>query len=343
MRYQESSSQSAELLRQLLPYMARHGGVYHPTHYAVWYEFLAAINPALKEVLAARLAQPETVTGEEIAQLHERFLSTRDKQSVERMQQGFLVLLRQLATVAASAGQNADEFSRELEEASGLLTGEIDADGLRQLVEGLAAKTAAARASAADLGAQIAASAREVSTLREQLDQVQSEAVTDPLTSLKNRRGFDRSLQALLSGRTNGLAGCAMLMGDIDHFKRINDTYGHMFGDQVIKGVAQIIHATVKGGDLAARFGGEEFAVFLPDTSLEDAVALAEKIRSSVGRMRIKRSGTQEFIDQITISLGAAGGRIGEGLEALIERADKSLYRAKQTGRNRVESLSAAA
>jgi diguanylate cyclase len=134
-----------------------------------------------------------------------------------------------------------------------------------------------------------------------------------------------------------------MLMGDIDHFKRINDTYGHMFGDQVIKGVAQIIHATVKGGDLAARFGGEEFAVFLPDTSLEDAVALAEKIRSSVGRMRIKRSGTQEFIDQITISLGAAGGRIGEGLEALIERADKSLYRAKQTGRNRVESLSAAA
>jgi diguanylate cyclase len=177
----------------------------------------------------------------------------------------------------------------------------------------------------------------EVAELRKQLGVVQNEAITDPLTTLLNRRGFDRSVTTLLSARETGLIGCTLLIGDIDHFKRVNDTYGHVFGDQVIKGVAQIIQRVVKGNDIAARLGGEEFAVLLPDTPLRGGITVAEQIRAGVGNTRIKKAGTNTFVDQITLSLGVATGVEQDTLESLLERADKALYHAKNSGRNRVE------
>jgi diguanylate cyclase len=193
------------------------------------------------------------------------------------------------------------------------------------------------------MGAQIETSVQEVAELKKQLGVVQSEAITDPLTALLNRRGFDRCVTALVAASEPGLAGCTLLVGDIDHFKRVNDTYGHVFGDQVIKGVAQIIQRVVKGNDVAARLGGEEFAVLLPNTPLHGGITVAEQIRAGVANTRIKKSGTNIFVDKITLSVGVAVGGESDTLESLIERADKAMYHAKQTGRNRVESDAAAA
>jgi diguanylate cyclase len=129
-------------------------------------------------------------------------------------------------------------------------------------------------------------------------------------------------------------------MLDIDHFKKCNDTYGHLFGDKVIRRVAQVITKNVKGQDLPARIGGEEFAILLPDTPVAGALALAERIRMAVERGRIKRGDGAEAVGNITISLGVAEYAPGETLEAFILRADQALYASKAGGRNRVTHAS---
>jgi diguanylate cyclase len=171
-------------------------------------------------------------------------------------------------------------------------------------------------------------------TMREQLGTLQGEALTDPLTGLRNRRGFELAVAQVVAASGRGLEGTALLLADIDHFKRINDTYGHLFGDEVLRASAQVFTGAVKGRDVVARFGGEEFLILLADTATIGAIALAEKIRKAFGEVRIRRTGREETIEPVTISIGVAVPAAAESIEQVIERADKALYQAKNEGRN---------
>lgn len=156
-------------------------------------------------------------------------------------------------------------------------------------------------------------------------------AETDELTGLLNRRGFGHALQAQLSG--NGLFG-AVVVCDLDHFKRINDTYGHGAGDQVIRGLAEEMRRLVGPNGRAARYGGEEFAAFLPGATLDEATSLAEMLRVAFSSRDWSAHGIAQAV---TVSCGVSPVRTGESsLENAINRADKALYAAKSAGRNRV-------
>ena len=115
-----------------------------------------------------------------------------------------------------------------------------------------------------------------------------------------------------------------------------HDTYGHVFGDQVLRVVAQVLGANVKGQDTAARIGGEEFAILLPATPLAGAQVLAGRIRATIAASSIRRQGKHEVIERVTASFGVAHLKPGESAVALVERADAALYAAKAAGRNRV-------
>ena len=132
----------------------------------------------------------------------------------------------------------------------------------------------------------------------------------------------------------------SLLIIDIDYFKKFNDTFGHQIGDQVLKLLAQTLTSSIKGQDLAARFGGEEFCVILPGTGVDNAVKLAEIIRNKVGKKQVLNRKTGESMGQITVSVGVAEFSYGEPLSQLILRADEAMYTAKRTGRNRVVSQS---
>ena len=125
-------------------------------------------------------------------------------------------------------------------------------------------------------------------------------------------------------------------MIDIDHFKRVNDSYGHPFGDQVIRAVGQVLSQLTQRKDVAARYGGEEFALLLPDTAADGARDVAERLRSAIARGHIKRGNGGEPVGNITISAGVAQFVRGEDPMSLIARADRALYVSKQSGRNRV-------
>ena len=164
--------------------------------------------------------------------------------------------------------------------------------------------------------------------------QVEALAVTDALTGLFVRRHFlERAREELARSKRHGLS-CTLLMADLDHFKQKNDTFGHLVGDVVLREVARLLQRNLREIDLIARFGGEEFILLLIETSLEQAMPIAERLKQLVEVHPIRAY--DERLTQ-TISLGAAAfPDHADTLELLIERADQALYAAKRTGRNRV-------
>ncbi len=161
-------------------------------------------------------------------------------------------------------------------------------------------------------------------------------AVTDQLTGLHNRRYMTGQLGALVNRAVRGGDPVSALMIDIDHFKKINDGFGHDVGDEVLREFAVRLASNVRAIDLPCRYGGEEFVVIMPDTRLEDAHRIAERIRLHVAGSPFRVGGEREPLS-VTISIGvAATGGAGDSAEALLKRADEAVYAAKAAGRNAV-------
>lgn len=179
---------------------------------------------------------------------------------------------------------------------------------------------------------RLALTIRELEASREQL---REQASTDPLTQLKNRRGFAEIAQSQFALAKRHGHDLAMAILDIDHFKNVNDTYGHPAGDRVLVRIAQTLTDSTRASDTLARLGGEEFAVLLPNTDKAGAALLAERIRVAVERNHHKLASGPVTV---TTSVGVAsfGGDAPVSLDQLIEFADQRLYQAKQGGRNRI-------
>lgn len=179
---------------------------------------------------------------------------------------------------------------------------------------------------------------------RIQLEQhLETLALTDPLTTLGNRRAFDLALDHEWRRARRGREEVSLLLLDIDHFKGINDLYGHVVGDDCLCAIASAIaSAGRRPGDMAARYGGEEFALILPATGEEGALAIAETVRLAIKELRFPHDRNAEHGSVVTVSIGSATAVLGpRGAVtplSLLRAADTALYKAKQEGRNRVEA-----
>ena len=152
-----------------------------------------------------------------------------------------------------------------------------------------------------------------------------AELRADPLTGINNRRAFDESLEAAVAAQSRYPAPLSLAMIDVDRFKLVNDTNGHLFGDRMLQELAQLLRANVRECDLLARYGGEEFAILMPRTNLSEACNLAERLRVTVANSM-----------PLTVSVGLAAWENGDLASALVARADSALYAAKSAGRNNV-------
>jgi diguanylate cyclase len=210
-------------------------------------------------------------------------------------------------------------------------------DGSLQAVRVLTSETARASEPARSLEQQLATATALIGRLRDELSAARRETEVDPLTGISNRRAFERELRrAVYQAATGDPRPFSLLMVDVDHFKDFNDQHGHRIGDDVLRVVGRLLFDNVDGRHLVARYGGEEFAVLLADADLPAAAALAEQIRSRLGRRRLFKRGSGERIGRITVSIGVVEHRPEESGASLVERADQGLYAAKRTGRNRV-------
>ncbi len=183
------------------------------------------------------------------------------------------------------------------------------------------------------LSEQLKATEDEASRLKDDLAEQRVRAQTDPLTKLPNRYSYGERLTQEYNRWRRYRNPLSLVMGDIDHFKQVNDTYGHGFGDQVLKEIGAYLSSRIRESDFIARFGGEEFVLLLPETGIVDATRAVNKVRSGIAKLKISHDGQ---LVPITMSFGISEFNQNDTTQSVFERADKALYRAKEKGRNLV-------
>jgi len=326
---------SADLLKRTLPLMSRHAAGYTPDSYALWYEYVRGGNPELRAEMDALVSACERLSHKITYELHQKHLADHSADSVRNAGAGLLELMTSVKTSMESASSDANVFDARLAAFGEDIASASSAEDLIERVDTMRSDVDRMNKSMSTLNAQLEASHRTVASLQSELKRVREEASLDALTGITNRRGFDLELvRVCLNAADTGTPLC-LVMVDIDHFKKINDSYGHPFGDQVIRAVGQALSQLTQRKDVAARYGGEEFALLLPETPVNGARDVADRIRQAISRGQIKRNGSDP-VGNITISCGVAEYVRGEDPTSLVARADRALYQSKQNGRNRV-------
>jgi diguanylate cyclase len=237
-----------------------------------------------------------------------------------------------IQTHLVSSGQ----YSESLVEADRSLRISTSPEKIRTITRALIDANEKMRRETADLSQNLEKSRQQVAQLNSRLIEAEQLGMRDPLTALANRRAFDVNLtKEIADVRSRGTPMC-LIMADLDHFKKINDNFGHPFGDRVLQRFGELLTKNIKGRDTAARIGGEEFAIILPQTTVGSAAVLVEQIRGKLEAQQWKNVQNGQQFSGITASFGIAGLGEKEDAESLVNRADALLYEAKRGGRNRV-------
>jgi diguanylate cyclase len=335
-RYREQKERSAELLRLALAHMGKHAAAFNPVTFALWYEYVAGINPMLKQAIDQQLADSTSLDDTVVAQLHAAHIAPADEDTMSRISTDIQRVMAALAATASQTGSQAGAYGAQLSGLSSVL-GQPGTGDLAPYLSEVVASTADMQRSVDALQQRVAMGESEILKLREDLDRACHEALRDPLTGLMNRKGFDQRIAALFSTAPGKGEGHFVVMLDIDHFKNVNDTHGHVIGDQVIQGVADILRGTVTNpAHSATRYGGEEFALLMPQSTRQECTRVAETIRARVKAMRTRSRKAQGEPVSVTISGGMAEWQARDDATSLIMRADAALYRSKSEGRDRL-------
>lgn len=318
-----------------------------PLNFELWLHYLGDPEGALGREIGRLLATKEPFTEATAEMLAAEYLP-RGRLSEEIRDAG-AVLDRELNSVAeaiAQAHRTHADYGETLASAANTMTTIDGGPGLKKLVTSLASATRKVQRENVSLERRLESSTTEVARLREHLEQVRRDAMTDALTNLANRKAFDEHLTQACAEADRTGKPLTLAVLDIDHFKRFNDTWGHQTGDQVLRYVASVLGRVSRNPRMAARYGGEEFAVIFPNEEAGLVHAALESIRQEIGSRALRRRSTNDELGAVTVSVGYAQHRAKEGPSAFLERADEALYASKRGGRNRLtaaETLEAAA
>lgn len=336
MKYKDIDTPAcAELTRLVLQKIAQNTAKINPNTFAVWFEHLAGFSPGLDQAISELQTRNAPVDDAQILRLYRQFVSDCNLDAQDLIRNKTQTLLNDIQTKTRTTGEQVSHYDSQLQRSVELMDGEQTTPvQLNSMISDLRQETLEMQNSIRDLNQHLKNSRSEINTLQQQLEQARSQAITDPLTGLLNRRGFEmRTEQILNATQQHSLAA---IMIDIDHFKRVNDTYGHLFGDKVIRVLADVVKTHVANTGISARLGGEEFGILLPKASPEAAMALANNIRVAMETGKISSKQKNDSVTSVTVSLGVAMRQEAEDCTSLLDRADKALYFSKQNGRNKV-------
>jgi diguanylate cyclase len=226
--------------------------------------------------------------------------------------------------------------SESLAKVSDNLLSSTSPDRIRSIIQFLVSENKKVQAEVNELNGRLQQSQQQIEKLRISLSDSHRLGMLDAVTSLKNRHWLEVSLPKEVQAATDANEPLSIIMADVDHFKRINDTFGHAVGDEILRRFAELLSKNIKGRDTAARYGGEEFIVVLPQTRLAGAKNLGEQMRSELEAKKWMHHRTGQPIGKVTASFGIVELRRGEECDDFLDRADAKLYEAKALGRNRV-------
>jgi diguanylate cyclase len=317
--------------------MVKHNIPPNPLNYALWYTYVSdrvpELNVQLEKTLTTYGTCP-TMLGEQLFREH---LIKDEIHDAEDIQANLISLINNLHEHAGDVAQESESFSGILENSLDSLRNSEDGETslpVESIIHALSSHTKKMSETTRLFQERMDEAQAEIQSLKEELNKSRQDARVDPLTNLFNRRTFDTELDLLTSSPQ--VVTASFVLVDVDHFKRFNDTYGHLMGDKVLQYVGKLLKDNCPEPMIPVRFGGEEFAILMPGSPKEDAADLAEQIRAKIQAIRIKQKKSGEVISSITASFGVSQLQSGENSEQLVERTDAALYKAKETGRNKV-------
>lgn len=326
-------------LKKAVPLMMKHHVAATPANYALWYTYVDNVIPQLNRELDSVIENYGICPPASGEQLYNNHIASRAETDMRDLRANIEILVNEVASSVSDTLTDTSQFSQMIDKSFDSLERVEDEsmslEEVMKVIRQLVVESREIRHSTRFLNSQLENATKEIQQLKSQLAEVQQDALFDSLTSLYNRRAFDSDLNTLCRSEQK----MCLILADIDHFKSFNDNYGHLFGDTVIKAIARRIQLSCRDGIHAYRFGGEEFALIVPNKSLRIARQFAESLRRAIEKLSIKDRRTSEQVGNTTISLGVAELQPGESADSLIERADKFLYEAKELGRNRVMPL----
>lgn len=306
-----------------------------PQNFHVWFKYVLGAPDELKRTINILIAQKRKFDSATNRDLYTTYVGSRgaDEAVAHKVSQQLHDVLssaQQFLNSAIADNRTQMAAISEVAHRSG-----TDTDP-RVLIETLMNELSRAATRATRLETQFVEKSRELDMIRESLSQSEERAKTDTLTGLPNRRALEEFFRAAQAEAMERGQPLSVLLIDIDHFKKFNDTFGHGVGDQVLRLVASALRERVRDSDLPARYGGEELIAVLPGADLAACTATAERIRGALAECKITRRSTGEVLPGITVSIGVGQFQLGESMEDLIDRCDRALYLAKKCGRNRV-------
>lgn len=342
MQYSHSLEKASKFAAQAFEKIQALGLSPIPENFELWYVYYSGENPEITRAIDILIAAQQEINNERCQELHQRFLSDsteneRVKQAGDRVQ----TTIKEVNTIVSNVKDATSKYNSTLSDVSDKLTKKASHEEIQKAVKMVMADTQVMIAQNQQLEEQLSRSSQAMKEMQRDLEQVRKESLTDSLTNLANRKAFDAEIRRIAHEMSEGGQTFSLVMMDIDYFKSFNDNYGHQVGDQVLRLVARTLIEGVKGRDMASRFGGEEFALILPETNTQGALKVADSLRRAVAGKEVINRNTGDKLGRITLSGGVAQYLPGEDIDDLIARADAALYTAKHNGRNQIAAAPA--
>ncbi len=328
---------SHEIARRVLPLLSQLQVPVTPANYRIWYEYFSPGSEEIKIMLNNLLKEGVAFTPELTARIYQQFFSQEASdeqlhsidQAGERVNELVVETIKRLVSSIAQS----DEYSSKLKEKLVFFDKARDLDSVKGALRHILSETDKILKNQAILQSQLEAASQVLVKVQDTLRRSEELAAKDELTGLANRRSFNCRLREEWVRAQRYGSHFSLIMLDIDDFKAVNDTRGHLVGDRLLAMVGKAILGVVRCSDIPARFGGEEFAVICPQTDLRNSLILAERLRRVIDETEFTCRGSKV---RATISGGVAMFRPGEESGDLLERVDMSMYLAKKTGKNRI-------
>ncbi len=310
-----------------------------PKHYAVFYAYAAGQPGDLIKELDLLGAQEVELTDELLDKLYNNHLAGIQNRAVADAAAGAKRILAEMVHSIATFTGTTHSISQEIQQKIETVEDPMSEETIKLMAKSVVDGALTMMSSSESVAKQLVGAQSEIASLRENLAKATTESERDFLTGTYNRKAFDKRLYEAAEEAVKTDSELTLIMIDIDHFKKFNDNFGHLIGDEVLKIVSRALTDSVKGIDTVARYGGEEFAIILPRTPIGGGMIVAEQIRKLIAGREFKNRATGEHYGVITMSAGVAAFRthgIEDSPTALIKRADEAMYRSKNAGRNRV-------